>query len=158
MKKFASSLIATTAAASLGHGHAEFKPLNVYSPYYEGNFDFWVKGLDNKCLDTEGAEMSLGQNNRTWVRDRAIDDDLYWVYYHNFLGGTMEFDVDLSAVECASASAVYLVEADDNKCNWNAKEAGEDPQCSRVEIMEANKLGFTAASYPCFFGSCDPVS
>ena len=116
-----------------------------------------MKGLDNQCLKTEGATMTLSENNRTWIRDRALDD-LYWVYHHNFLGGTMEFDVDLSGVECASASGVYLVEADGEQCSFNSKEADATPQCSRIELMEANKFGFNAATYPCLFGQCDPSS
>ena len=92
MKRFASTLIAALAATVAADDHyATFLPLDIYSPYYEGDFTFWVKGLDGQCLKTEGATMDLAQNNRTWIRDRALDG-LYWVYHHNFLGGTMEFD------------------------------------------------------------------
>jgi len=157
MNKFTSTLIATIAATAAADGHATYMPLEIYSPYYNGDFTFWVKGLDNQCLKTEGATMDMAQNNRTWIRDRALDD-LYWVYHHNFLGGTMEFDVDLSEVDCASASGVYLVEGDGDKCSYAPKEGDSTPQCSRIEIMEANKLGFKVASFPCLFEQCEPNS
>jgi hypothetical protein len=70
----------------------------------------------------------------------------------------MEFDVDLSQVDCACASGVYLVEAHGENCDWKAKNGEIDPQCSRVELMEANKYGFTAASYPCEGETCQSES
>lgn len=96
----------------------------------------------------------MGQNNRAWVRDHSDDSSLYWVYMHDYLGGTMEFDVDLSEVDCACASGLYLVEAHGENCYNKAKDGTVDPQCARVELMEANKHGFTAASYPCEGGQC----
>jgi len=49
---------------------------------------------------------------------------------------------------------MYLVNSSDENCGPKAKDSDERPQCSRVEIMEANKSGFSTASYPCEFGVC----
>jgi len=49
---------------------------------------------------------------------------------------------------------MYLVQANDSNCNWTPKDNGVEPQCSRVELMEANIYGFKAASFPCEFDSC----
>jgi len=77
---------------------------------------------------------------------------------HTYLGGTLEYEVDLSQVDCACASGVYLVDTEGENCDWDPKQRNVSPQCSRIEIMEANKLGFTAASFPCEFGVCSSQS
>jgi len=53
---------------------------------------------------------------------------------------------------------MYLVEAKQEGCGWDAKESGEAPQCSRVELMEANTNGFKVASYPCENDQCPESS
>lgn len=133
---------------------ATMLPFDAYSSQLQGDWTMWVKGLDGQCLETDGACIKMGENNRAWVYDYASDESIDSAYYHDYLGGSMDFEVDLSQVDCASASGIYLVASRDGDCDWDAKDGDSAPQCSRVEIMEANKLGFTTASYPCDFGVC----
>jgi len=49
------------------------------------------------------------------------------------------------------------VQADDENCSMNAKSDGE-PQCARIELMEANIWGFKTASFPCESGKCADIS
>lgn len=114
----------------------------------------WVKGLDNCALKTSGSTVTMGKNNRSWVTDFAQEDGVYWAYWHPYLAGSLNFDVDLSEISCCSASGIYLVNANDQECSWGEKNDSFSGDCSRIEIMEANMLGFTAASYPCEDGFC----
>ena len=79
----------------------------------------------------------MGYNNRAWVLDYPSDETTYWSYWHDYLGGTIKFDVNLASASCQQAAGMYLVQADDENCSWKAKSGG-DPQCARVELMEAN--------------------
>lgn len=90
----------------------------------------------------------MGYNNRAWVLDYPDTSTTYWSYFHNYLGGTFKFDVNLARAECQQAAGMYLVQADNENCGMNSKSGG-DPQCARVELMEANILGFKTASFPC---------
>lgn len=99
----------------------------------------------------------MGYNNRAWVLDYPNDETTYWSYWHDYLGGTIKFDVNLASAGCQQAAGMYLVQADDENCSWKAKSGG-DPQCARVELMEANTLGFKTASFPCESGSCSDFS
>lgn len=118
----------------------------------------WVKGIDGGYLETDGSVVRLGYNNRAWVTDFADDESVYWAYWHPYLGGSLSFDVDLSEVDCNCASGIYLVQADDGTCSWGPKGDEAQPGCSRIEIMESNRLGFTTAAYPCEDGECESDS
>lgn len=100
----------------------------------------------------------MGADNRAWILDVDEDDSSYWAYWHSYLGGTLDFDVNVSNVDCASATGVYLVELDDASCSWTARASGEEPACARVEIFEANSSGFNVGAYPCDGGSCEAAS
>jgi len=81
----------------------------------------YVKGLDGSKLTTEGDAVMLGCNNRAWITDYAKDEEMYWSYWHDYLGGSVTFDVDLSGVACNKASGLYLVQGDDENCSWGEK-------------------------------------
>lgn len=137
---------------------AQFLPIISHIDIEGGEFITYVKGLDGQSLETEASTMEMGENNRSWIHAFASDEEVTASYRHAYLGGTLEYDVDLSQVDCACASGVYLVDTSEEGCDWDAKEQTISPQCSRVEVMEANKLGFTAASFPCEFGVCSSRS
>ena len=118
----------------------------------------YVKGLDGKVLSTEATTVLMGEENRAFVTDEAFDDEVYWAYGHDLLGGSFSYTVDVSNVGCACAAGAFLVDLNDDECSWNAKDEGVTPQCASIEVMEANMYGFNVASNPCEFGSCDIVS
>ena len=134
---------------------ADFQPFIGDTDYWGADYEFYVKGLDGRRLSTSGREITMGDNNRAFVVDYPYDDRVYWSYWHNYLGGTVSFDVDVSDVECACAAGVFLVQLDDYDCSWDAFESDTTPQCSSMDLMEANIWGFAQASHPCEFGSCD---
>jgi len=111
-------------------------------------------GLPGKELSSSGSTVTMGSNNRAWILDYPNADDVWWAYWHDYLGGTFEFEVDLAEIGCGQSVGMYLVQADNDACSWNAKGEDVDPQCSRVELMEANTYGFKASSFPCDFDSC----
>ena len=118
----------------------------------------YVKGLDGKVLSTEATTVFMGEENRAFVTDEAFDDEVYWAYGHDLLGGSFSYTVDVSNVGCACAAGAFFVDLNDDECSWNAKDEGVTPQCASIEVMEANMYGFNVASNPCEFGSCDIVS
>lgn len=123
-----------------------------------GTWEFFVKGLQGSQLETSGDSITMHENNKAFVLDHAYDDSVYWSYWHPYLGGSVEFDVDVSEVECGCAAGVYLARLDDEECSWDAYESGTRPQCGSIDLMEANIAGFRVQSQPCEFGTCDQVS
>ena len=123
-----------------------------------GLWEFYVRGLDGKYLETKDDSITMGLNNRAFVLDYAMDDTTYWSYWHQYNGGTLMFDVDVSNVGCECAAGVYLVELDEDHCSWNEKRRDEKPQCATIDVMEANQHGFKTQSMPCEFGVCDEES
>ena len=97
----------------------------------------------------------MQKNNKAFVLDHPFDDSVDWAFYNNYQGGSLTFDVNVNQVECGCAAGVYLTALDDENCSWNSYPFGSTPQCSSIDIMEANKFGFNAATHPCEDGSCD---
>ena len=71
-------------------------------------------------------------------------------------GGSIAYDVNLSAVESGCVAGVYMVETD-GRCDPNA-EKGSSSQCRSIDAMNANKYGFETQAHPCSNGTCDAVS
>lgn len=118
----------------------------------------YVKGLDGRHLKTYERTVEMGLNNRAFVMDGKNDTTTYWSYWHDYVGGTVEYEVDVSNVGCECAASAFLVQLNDENCSWDAYESGSTPQCSRVELMESNIWGFNVASYPCENGQCEATS
>lgn len=57
-------------------------------------------------------------------------------------------------MECACAAGIYLVDTSEPGCNWDAIDGSVEPECSRIELMEANKFGFNTAVHSCESGFC----
>lgn len=128
---------------------------DAYTDYYGGDWKMTALGLGgDKKLESNGSAVTIGASNRAWILDYPNDESIYWSYWHDYHGGTFEFDVNLADIGCTQAAGMYLVQADDEQCSWKAKEDGTEPQCSRVELMEANIYGFKVAGFPCEFDSC----
>jgi len=69
------------------------------------------------------------------------------------LGGSLEYDVDLSSVGCGCITAVYsvLMPAVDNPSDFGYCDANkvDDSWCPEFDIMEANKYAFRATGHTC---------
>ena len=87
-----------------------------------------MRGLDGSYLETSDDTIEMGLDNKAFVLEYEYDDSEFWSYWHEYLGGTLTFDVDVSKVECECAAGVFLVELDaNNNCGWDAKNPGETP-------------------------------
>ena len=87
----------------------------------------------------------MGENNRAFVLDTAQVESTYWAYYNEYIGGSVQFDVDVSQVLCDSVAGVYLTALDDEKCSWDIKKNGVTPECQSIDLMESNIYGFVQA-------------
>ena len=85
----------------------------------------------------------MGLDNRAFITDynNEVDTNI-WTYKDNYLGGSLEFDVDVSRVPCSCATHVYLTEINDNTCSWYGKEARVIAPCASIDLMKANKSGY----------------
>ena len=57
---------------------------------------------------TTGSSFSYGYNNRMYLSTSPTLDPQSF-YKPNLLGGSMEYDVDLSQVSCGCVSALYTI-------------------------------------------------
>jgi len=87
---------------------AVWKKFTGYSEMKDGLFEFSIKGLDDRFLDTTYTGIEIGIENRGFINDYPNEVDTYWTYKDNYLGGSLEFDVDVSNVPCACYAHVYL--------------------------------------------------
>lgn len=134
---------------------AEYIPFWAYSDEQEMNA-MLVKGLDHQTLyvDTDSAtSVVLGDNNRSWIHTFEAGATEPTPYIHDYVASTFSVEVDLSNVECTCATGIYLIDTSMPGCDSNPTD-GNDPQCSRVELMEANKYGFTTALDYCDSSGC----
>ena len=106
---------------------APFVEFVAWSDDFEGDAEFFLRGLEGKELATNDKTITMGPKNRAFVLDYPYDDEAYWAYQDYFLGGTMTYDVNVSDIACDSAAGVFLVQVDDEECFWNSKPSGEVP-------------------------------
>ena len=66
-------------------------------------------------------------------------------YKPGIRGGSISYDVDLSAMECGCVSGMYLVQFDGN-CTQDPMDG--QPDCKTIDVMQANPYGFNVAANP----------
>lgn len=95
----------------------------------------------------------MGYNNRMYLANSdSLDPNDYFKV--NLLGGSMEFDVDLSDSGCGCVAALYtiLMPAKDNNSDpfkyCDANQVGGH-WCPEFDIMEANKHAFHVTGHKC---------
>lgn len=116
-----------------------------------------MKGLDDRYLETleGGKTLEMGHNNRAFLFDYEYDDSSYWTYKHySFLGGSLEYDIDLSQMPCQCAAGAFLAYVDDDQCSWDPLARGTKPECDTMSLMEANDGGFIQRHSECSSGTC----
>jgi hypothetical protein len=102
---------------------------------------------------TSGSSFSYGYNNRMYLStSETLDPNSF--YKPNLLGGSMEYDVDLSLVSCGCVSALYtiLMPAVDNTSDpfkyCDANQVGGH-WCPEFDIQEANRHAFHTTAHEC---------
>ena len=120
--------------------------------------------------DDDDHTVSFDYNNRMYLStQQEIDRDAFFT--PNMLGGSIEYDVDLSKVGCGCVTAIYsvLMPAVDSPQNafpfgyCDANKVG-GYWCPEFDIMEANKFGFRSTGHSCdapdalgVYHNCDRV-
>ena len=131
-----------------------------------------------RCLPADiepgdlGGEFTMGFNGRAYLSNTQMFDKSQF-FTPNLLGGSMEYDVDLSQVGCNCNAALYLIEMPAKNANGSFRAGESDGMyycdanqiggayCPEFDIMEANMYGFRGTSHKCdpatdgVFDSCD---
>lgn len=107
-----------------------------------------------------GNNVNLPEGSRShfWVNQSY---DANSVYRPNLLGGSVQFDVDLSNVGCGCIAAFYLVKMPPKDQNGNIQQTDGlwycdgnkvgGAWCPEFDIMEANKYAFQTTAHSCTY-------
>ena len=114
-----------------------------------------VRSNTYSTASTVNNGIQIGMNNNLFIQDSQADGASY-AYKPGIRGGSIAYDVDLSAMDCGCVAGMYLVEYND-ECTQDSLDTNF-PQCKTVDVMQANKGGFNVAMNPCNGGSCDAIS
>jgi len=63
---------------------------------YDPEWEMWMIGLDSRNLTAWDRTVEMGFDNRAFVLDYMNNDDTYWAYWHDLLGGSFEYEVSLA--------------------------------------------------------------
>jgi len=111
-------------------------------------------------LDVEGASVKLGMNMRAYLT-RAADMgqlDTMGYYTPNLLGGSLEWDNDISAAQCGCVDTFYLVGMP--ATNWDGSKAADKFHycdanqvggfyCPEFDMMESNLYSWRSTIHKC---------
>ena len=130
-------------------------PTTLYVQYPE-----WAKA------STSGDVLSFNYNHRMYLSTQeTLDPSKY--YRANLLGGSVEFDIDLSNSGCGCLTALYTVrmpgvDSTSDSFKYCDGMAVGGSYCPEFDILEANKFSYRATSHACsapnasgVYSSCD---
>lgn len=63
--------------------------------YWDMTLPVYAMGLPDRELVGHEDSLTIGANNRAWLLDVNNTDSVEWAYYHEFVGGSLEYNVDL---------------------------------------------------------------
>jgi len=96
-------------------------------PYY----DFGDHTMAKLRFDRDGNVIDIaGPWGEKYKRVGDSDEKpnlIDGTFKHNYLGGSLKFNVDVSDVGCNCAAGVFLVHLDDDKCNMGEYEGSSKP-------------------------------
>ena len=105
LSKFASACVAFAALMSMARGQS-YPALTAYEN--DEPITLYVQYPTWSSASTDGEALSYDFNNRMYLSTSpTLDTSSY--YKPNLLGGSMEYDVDLSLVSCGCVSALYTI-------------------------------------------------
>ena len=127
------------------------------------NYDYYTNATTLKMPSSSGTYLSTTP---------YIDVNTY--FKPNLLGGSVEYDVNLSTRNCGCVAAFYLVKSPGKDANGNLwatdntyycdANAYKGNYCPEFDIMEANIWSFMSSPHACppptangFYSSCDGV-
>lgn len=94
------------------------------------------------AAETDGTELGFDYNNRLYLSTQQEFDATKY-FTPNMLGGSLEYDVDLSEVGCGCVAALYTIlmpSVEDNEDPFKYCDANQvgGHWCPEFDIMEAN--------------------
>ena len=116
----------------------------------------------SKDVDVDGSSVTYKYNNRMYLStvDR-IDPDKYLKV--DLLGGSLEFDLDLSQVGCNCIVALYGVrmpvqdpDSTDEQKYCDGQGVGGS-YCPEFDLLEGNLYGIHSTTHPCDLPDADGV-
>lgn len=182
MKSFLATLIATSAQAMFGERIGDllslyqskqwgngFSPITIAIDGVQETF-YVAAGFQSKG----GADYVVPWNGRGYVsKTPTLDQSNPQYFKPNLLGGSIEWDIDLSHHECGCIAAFYLVGMPGkdhdgnlwmNTDGWGYCDANQvaGNYCPEFDLMEANKWGWATTPHKCdapndkgFYFNCD---
>ena len=136
-------------------------------PLFSSYADPWNNDPDAacRCLPEEidldlGSEFTMGFNTRAYLSNtQMFDKDQYFT--PNLLGGSLEYDVDLSQAGCNCNAAVYMIGMPAKNWDGSYRQGWSDGMyycdagnvggayCPEFDIMEANTFAWRAVNHHC---------
>ena len=128
--------------------------------------------VSNGC-SSSGADYSCAENHRGFIiNDSYFDTNNPNFYKPNLLGGSVEWDTNLSSHECGCFSTFYTISVPAKHQDgslWNTDgmfycdaNNGNGSWCPEMDLMEANKYSFATTPHKCdapndkgFYSNCD---
>lgn len=103
--------------------------------------------------ETDGAELGFDYNNRMYLSTQQEFDKTKY-FTPNMLGGSVEYDVNLSEVGCGCVAALYTVlmpSVDENVDPFGYCDANRigGHWCPEFDVMEANMYSFHTTAHKC---------
>ena len=102
---------------------------------------------------TDDASLTFDFNNRMYLStSSALDTTKYFTV--NLLGGSVNFDIDLSNAGCGCLTALYTVAMPAVDNSWDLFKycdgAGVGGSiCPEFDLMEANRFAYRATAHRC---------
>lgn len=76
------------------------KPFIADSSSRGADYQFWLNGLEGMYLQTSDRTIEIGEENRAFILEVDDETTTYNAHFHDYLGGSVAFDVDVSDVGC----------------------------------------------------------
>jgi len=164
MNKSFAAAVTTAVAASIavtGEPWMYKDPYNLLQVTLDGEpLDLYIAQTHwSEIMQDDSSSYTMAYNGRTYLTE-SEDWDPNAYFKPNLLGGSMEYDVDMSAVSCGCNAALYLIgmpgvgadglpfESSDGMHYCDAAAVGGN-YCPEFDIMEANQWAYRACNHEC---------
>ncbi len=112
----------------------------------------WPREWSEAMTDYDKT-LTFDYNNRMYLStQQEVDKSAYFT--PNMLGGSLEYDVDLSQVGCGCVTALYTilmpaVDYEEDPFAYCDANQVDGHWCPEFDIMEANKYSYRATGHTC---------
>lgn len=171
MRSFIAALAAVAVQAEWAPHESSFKHLILEQKQFVNGGNFTPITVTEDGVDTtkyivsdwctsNGKDYTCNMNNRGYIMNGpSFDTGNPDFYIPNLLGGSIEFDADVSEFECGCLNTFYTVKMpsknssgglNHNNDHWFYCDANvHDSYCPEMDLMEANKYGFATTPHSC---------